>query len=257
MKTANESRTSESQELQLHREAAPPALSNREMPDIGSMLQALITKGVTGESVEAVKSLVQLYEHVQDRNAEREFAVAFNALQAEMPNVQARKAVPSRDGSLRYKFAPYEEIMEQVSPMLQKHGFTVSFSMRIEQNRIVQTCTLQHITGHKRSNDFAVRVGQGPPGSSESQADGAASTYAKRFALCNALNITIETDDDARAEGDRITAEQAKSLRDRVHATGSDEVAFLKFAGAPSYEEIRSAKYAMLDSNLKRKESTR
>lgn len=236
-------------------------------PNVGDMLQEMIRRGVTAENVGALEKLVTLYERMEERNAEKEFAQAFNALQADMPKISAKKAVPNGDGSVRYRFAPYEEIMEQVAPCLQKHGFTITFSQRYSEGqpqRLIAICTLQHVSGHSKTNEFAVRVGQGPPKASEAQADGAAGTYAKRFALCNALNIVVETDSDARLEGAPITKEQAASLRDRVKATASMEASFLKFGGvtltpgAPitlsDYERIPSAKYALLDEQLRKKE---
>lgn len=218
------------------------------------MMQSMVQKGITAENVSAFTELVKLSEHMEDRNAEREFARAFNALQADMPKVQARKAVPNNDGSARYTFAAFEDIMDQVAPIARKHGFSISFSMKFAESRIIQTCILQHIGGHKQSNDFAVRIGKGPPGSSESQADGAASTYAKRFALCNALNIVIETDGDARMEGAPITKEQAFELERRVGETNSDKAKFLRLAGAATFSEIMSTKYEMLDQLLRSKE---
>jgi len=92
------------------------------------------------------------------------------------------------------------------------------------------------------------------PQATETQADGAASTYAKRFALCDALNILIEKDSDARVEGGSVTPEQADELARRVNETESNREAFLKFAGAKSFAEIPSAKYAQLDEFLARKE---
>ena len=98
-----------------------------------------------------------------------------------------------------------------------------------------------------------MRAGAGPYGATETQADGAAMTYAKRYALCNALNITVEKDTDARNEGSPISAEQAQTLREMVKDTRSDETAFLKFAGAKSYEEIGNARYADLFAALQKK----
>lgn len=225
-------------------------------PTIIDMMQAVIKGGVTPENVSALKELAALHERMEDKRAEREFATAFNALQAETPRVKAMKAVPGNDGNVRYHFAPYEDIMDAVAPLLQKHGFTVRFSMKFSDGRVTQICTLQHTSGHSKDNEFSVRVGQGPPKSSEAQGDGAAATYAKRFALCSCLNITIEKDSDARVEGGKITQAQADDLRTRVRASGADEARFLAFAGASKYEDIVEAKYAMLDQNLRKKEKT-
>jgi hypothetical protein len=215
-------------------------------PSVGAMLQSAIAAGVTAENVAVLEKLMDLYERTQAKEAEKQFAAAFAALQGEMPAIHAVKAVPNRDGTIRYKFAPYEEIMAIVRPLLQRHGFTVSFSQTVGDGRISQACVLQHVGGHSRANAFAVRIGSGPPGSSEAQTDGAASTYAKRHALCNALNITVDADTDgadARIEGAPIAADKAQYLRELCAETKSDEAAFLKFAGAATFAEIASTRY--------------
>lgn len=159
---------------------------------------------------------------------------------------------------MRYTFAPFEDIMAQLQPALEKHGFTVSFTTKFDGAsgvvRLIKTCILTHTGGHSRSTEFAVRVGGGPPGASECQADGAASTYAKRFALCDALNIVIDKDTDARAEGHAITQEQADELERRVAETNSDKAKFLQLAGAATFREIMNSKYDILDQCLRRKE---
>lgn len=224
------------------------------VPTVPQMLFAVLQKDVTADNVAAVEALAKLYERMEDRDAEKAFARAFVSLQAEMPKVKATKAIPSNDGSVRSRFAPYEEIMEQVGPLLSKHGFTVSFTTDFDGNRIVKTCELQHDGGHKRLFKFAARIGSGPPKASEAQADGAASTFAKRYALCEALNIVVDLDTDARAEGGTITKEQADELAHRVQMTDSNKDAFLKYAGAKTYGEISAAKYGILDEFLARKE---
>lgn len=225
-------------------------------PSVATMMQTFIERGVTAENVAAMKELVGLQERMNAKQAEREFAAAFVQLQSEMPKVTATKPVPGKDGSIRYHYAPFEEIMKQVQPLLTRHGFTVTFDTRfIDGGRCVSVCTLMHTGGHSRSNEFAARVGHGPPHASEAQADGAAQTYSKRFALCNALNIVVSgMDDDARAEGGFITKEQADDLRRRVKETDSDERRFLSYAQAESYEEIRDSRFAALDGFLAKKE---
>lgn len=232
----------------------PLAVVARPEPSVANMLQAVIERGVTDANVQALERLVALYERTQERDAIKEYARAFKALQAEMPKVHAVRPVPNKDGSIRYKFAPFEDIMKQVAPYLDKHGFTVRFSTRYDEQRLVKICTLQHTGGHSNSNEFAVRIGQGPPGSTDTQADGAAGTYAKRFVLCDALNIVIEKDADARLEGAPITAAQAEELARRVIETESDKAAFLRFAGAQTFATIPAAKYAILDGFLAKKE---
>jgi hypothetical protein len=220
------------------------------------LLSSLVRPGnLTPESVSVAKELISLMEHMEDRKAEREFAEAFGRLQGSLKAFTATKAVPDKNGNVRYSYLPYDEIMRKVQPLLEANGFSVSFSTDLKENRIVQTCTLQHVAGHHRDYLAFVRAGAGPYGATETQADGAAMTYAKRYSLCNALNIVVDrdTDGDARNEGSPITEDQALYLRELVRETGSDEGKFLAFAGAKDYEEIGSARYDSCVAALNKK----
>lgn len=219
------------------------------------MMQAMIQSGVTEQNVAAFKELVLLSERMEDRNAKKQFNAAFVALQAELPAVQAMKAVPNNDGSTRFTYAPYEDIWRQVEPFLKRHGFSVKFSQRIpDEKRITMTCKLMHIGGHTEENEFTVRIGSGPPKSSESQADGAAAQYAQRGALCDCLNIQIRHDTDARAEGGTVTPEQAEELEHRLKMINGDVKAFLNLAGAERFADIHALKYDILDQFLRMRE---
>ncbi len=224
-------------------------------PSVALMLQKVIDGGITADNVSALEALVGLYDRMQAKNAEREFNQAFAKLQSELSSVNATRQVPNKDGSVRYRFAPYEDIMETVKPVLIANGFAISFTTRfMEGGRIVSICTLRHVGGFSQSNEFAVRIGGGPPGSTETQADGAAKTYAKRGALCDALNIVVEHDDDARMIGQPIGKALAEDLEARVTNVGADREAFLKYAGASSFAEISDERYEMLNGLLNRKE---
>lgn len=224
----------------------------RPVPTVADMLQAVIKGGVNVENVAVVEKIVALYERMQDKDAEKAFAVAFNALQAEMPAIEAKTLIPNRG-----KYEKFEHLMLIVGPLLTKHGFVVTFSMDFKDNRILEICTLTHIQGHSRQNSFAVRAGR--KADDETQADCKAATTAKRNALCNALNIVIRQDclnseNDASIEGGPITQEQADELERRAKMTNSNIDALLKFAGAKTFKEILTGKYDMLDEMLRKKE---
>ncbi len=233
-------------------------LSQREEPSIACMLQAMVEKGITSDSVQAFSQLCALKERMEAKQAEREFAQALVNLQGETIRVPATKKVDVKsDGTCRYKFAAYEEIMALVQPMLSTHGFSITFDTEVGEQRLTSVCTLTHKSGHSRVNRFAVRYGK-PPGSSEAQGDMSTKSYAKRGALCDALNISIEHDtdgDDARSLGGPITKAQAEDLRARVKATAADQAKFLAFADAATFEEIDSSKLPQLDEVLRKREA--
>lgn len=245
------------QEPTLFREAEMPRHELAVVqPTPLALMEKVIAGGLTADSVGVMERLVNLDREMRKDDAARQFNSAFNALQSEMPAVEADRPVPDKLGNTKYLYAPFESIMAQVKPLLLKHGFALSFSMDFRDGRVIQHCTLSHIGGHSRTNTFMARVGGGPPGSSEAQGDGAASTYAKRFALCGALNIVIERDvdgADARKEGAPVSFEQAETLRELVKEVKADESAFLKYAGAFDYQDIGSARYDALFAALQRK----
>lgn len=245
----------EPQELTLAPVEKAPVAALPSTADVGAMLHAVVNKGITTENVSAMESLVKLYEHMQAVDAKRAFAAAFNALQAELPVVQAMKAVPTSSGGVKYKYAPMPDLMKVLKPLFLKHQFTVSFSCRPDGDRIVAKITLLHVLGHSESGEFAIRACP-PHGGSASDADESAGTRAIRYALCNMLNITIDkTGADAGAEGTAITKAQADELEHRVAMLNVDRAAFLRFAHADSFAAIPSAVYEIASDYLARKEA--
>ena len=107
-------------------------------PSVALMLQKVIDKGITAENVSALEALVGLYDRMQAKDAEKQFNEAFAKLQSELASVNATRQVPNKDGTLRYRFAPYEDIMAEVKPRLVANGFAVSFTSRfMEGGRMV------------------------------------------------------------------------------------------------------------------------
>ena len=222
-----------------------------------ALIARLIDRGqITTESVGVAKELFALDREMRKDRAEQEFAGAFSGLQKALKTFRATKVVPDKQGNTKYTYLPYEEIMGVVQPLADQFGFSISFSTDFQDARIIQTCTLQHIAGHHRDYKAFVRAGAGPHGATETQADGAAMTYAKRYALCNALNIVVERDTDgadARNEGAPISFEQSETLRELVKETGADEVRFLAFSGAKTYGEIGTSRYDACFAALQKK----
>jgi hypothetical protein len=221
------------------------------------MLTAATSAGLTAENAEAMQKLTDLYMRVEANNAAAAFAEAMCALQQALPRVVATRCINSKDGTVRSRFADYSDIMDKVGPLLVSHGFSVSYDMVCDDKRVTAICKLAHVGGHVRENRSSIRVGSGPPGCSEAQSDGSARAYARRLALCDALNIVIDKDTDARIEGACITEELAISLEERLQATAGNRDAFLRVAGVSRFTEIPETKYAVLDALLKEKERKR
>lgn len=223
-------------------------------PSVALMLQTICERGITVENTAAMTQLMALHERMEAKKAERAFSAAFVALQADIPVIVAQTVIPNRG-----KYERFEDVMHVVQPLLSRHGFAVSFSQHAAE-RITVTCHLIHSGGHSTDTSFAVRLGG--KADSETQADCKASTTAKRNALLQALNIVIRQDcmqseDDAKNVGECISQGEADAFRARVKAIGADEVAFLKYAAAPSFEAIGFSRWTELDAILTRKEKAK
>jgi hypothetical protein len=220
-------------------------------PSIGVMLQGFLANPEAIKNVEVAERMFALFERSEARRAEREFSAAFVALQKDLPVFVAKSIIPNRG-----KYERYEDLMELLSPILTRNGFTTSFTMDVKENRVIETFHLRHVGGHSQSNSFAVRTGG--RADSDTQADCKASTTAKRYALINGLNLVIRQDaslneGDLSLEGAFISFDKAAYLKERVKETGADVARFLKAAGAESFETIGENRYDSLLAQLDRK----
>ena len=237
-----EVKTYEPSQMTLAQHSSDPVLK---------LIQKVVDGGITEGNVAALDKLLGVYERLDEKRAEREFAAAFVALQSEIPVIVASTVIQNRG-----KYERFEDVSRVVNPLLAKHGFSISFSMDFRDGRILETCTLAHVGGHSRANSFAVRTGKAD---SDTQADCKAATTAKRNALLNCLNIVVRQDalqsedEDASLEGAAISVEQVCFLRELVAQTKSDVAAFLAFAGAAKFEEIPTSRYERLVAALRRK----
>lgn len=231
----------------------------RPQPTVADMLRMVVEKGISTENVTAFKELVQLHREEVKASAEKEFAAAFVRLQEELPVISGTRGIPDKNDKIKFRYANFEDIDAIVRPICLRNGFTYAFrETAIENGRVTVTMTLQHAGGHSREIPYSVRIGSGPPGANESQADGSGHTYAQRGAIESGLSLRIVgARDDARLEGGPISADLAFELERRVKETNSDVERFLAMAGAKSFKEIHSSKYDMLDAALTKKERVR
>lgn len=238
---------------------------------VGQMMQKVIDSNITTHGAAVLEQLVKLQGIIDARQAEKDFTQAYVLMQAEIPKVQATKPVNAKDGSLKYMIATLEDIDGQARPIMQKFGFCASFSEGpFVAGKITKVCHLSHVGGHTRSNSYSVRIGNGPPGATESQADGSAHSYAKRGAFCDALNIVIGhlEENDVKNEGGPITLEQAGQIYDRLKALPLPQFKgkvipfevvtnkFLEWAGAEAFDKISSSNLPMILGYLKEQEAS-
>ena len=94
-------------------------LAVQQEPTPLSLIARMVESGtLTAESVAVVKELVALKEHMEDRQAMRDFAENLVGLQGELSTFVATKPVPDKNGNVKYCSLEYHEIMAKVQPLL-------------------------------------------------------------------------------------------------------------------------------------------
>lgn len=222
------------------------------------ILEAAIRGGVTADNVAVVKEIAALCrQEVADKN-KAEFNRAFFALKQEIRslNFYADKEAKSRDGAVMYAYCSEAEIGEKLEPVLARHGFDMLFSQEREGDTVTAVITLLHQSGHEFVSKFTVRVGATNSAKDATAVDAGSTTSAWRHLVMKmfGLKSRISADQDPRNLGDYITPEQADELQRRVDGVNGNVKAFLSLAGAKSFREIMSGKYAMLNAKLAEKE---
>jgi len=209
------------------------------------LMAAAMERGVDADQLEKLLALQERYEANQARKA---FAAAMADFQAACPTIKKSRQAD------RYTYAPLDEILRTIRTHLDSAGLSVRFSTQTEGSVITAVCIVSHRDGHSETSQFAAPVDPNMR-VNETQKMGSANSYAKRYALMNALNLVAsEYDDDGQAAGTQmISDEDAATIRDHIDALEIDEPAFLKYLGVESVEDIPQSKLAAAKKAIERK----
>lgn len=209
---------------------------------------------------EKMQILVQMIKDNMAAVRVEAFQSAFAAMAPELPQVEKRGNVELiRDGKKLggYKYARWEDIDEIVRPILFKHGFSLSFSQRIDGNgRQILIGTLMHSGGHAITSERPIIPDPGP-GRNNAQAEGSGLTYAKRYIGEGLLNIVRRgVDDDGIAAGlTPLDDSQVKELTGLIKQTKTDVVHFLSIfvTGIEKLEDVPARDFVRLKNALQTK----
>ena len=204
------------------------------------------------EKNEAVAAMVNEFNLAVD---DRDVQEALQKIQLELKSPK----------NLRNDFAHFvyrnaSGILEAVKPILNKVGCTihVSDSLLNIGNRfyIKSTVTLQHIaSGTKVMSEGFAREDEFEKGKCGAQITGSASTYAKKYALCNLFAIDDSSDDpDTKDNSENVDAQIRDAISAFSSATTIDNLKSLKVQYAnlldvPSVKTAAIVAYNRLSKN--------
>jgi len=184
----------------------PPAVVN----DSATILSVIQRAAADPQcDIEKMERLLQMHERMQARQAEAAFNAAMAHMQNALPSIAERG---KGHGTVRY--ATFEDINEVCKPIMERHGFALSFRVRTVQGGMEVVGVLMHEAGHREETTMTLPLDTS--GSKNAvQALGSSVSYGKRYVMSALLNITTRGEDDdgqAAVPVAVITPIQAKAL---------------------------------------------
>lgn len=146
--------------------------------------------------VETMEKLLAMRRELKQEAAKEAYDRAMATFQSECPTIQKTKEVKNQNNTVIYKYAPIESIVDQVREALKNNGFSYSTSMDLLENGVKVCIKVTHAQGHSEETCMTVPLGTKTQVMSASQQVAAATTFAKRYAFCNALGILTGDEDN-------------------------------------------------------------
>lgn len=175
-------------------------------------IMAVISRAATDPScdIDKLERLMALKERMDAKGAETAFNASMAQMQIDMPTV-GEGGMNKHTGNA---YATIDDINRAIKPVMQKHGFAVTFKVVHAKEGISVTGILVHAAGHREETTLLLPIDAGA-GRNTVQAVGSSVTYGKRYVMCALLNITTgdAQDDDGQTAADPvITGHQAKQI---------------------------------------------
>ena len=178
-------------------------------------IEALLLKGAEkgGDTLTRTVEAIRLFQAEKARDS---FYTALCNAQSQIkpiPKTKAvyNKAVEGKPRTVRYRFAPLEEVIEHCQPALTAHGFSWRWEVapflqdqegrRLQDQDILVSCIASHCDGHREVATVPIPefLGQG---TNPAQDRGVSLSYGERYTFQAVFGLVTEEDDDAESAGE-------------------------------------------------------
>lgn len=219
---------------------------------------AMIDRAISsGASVETLSQLMALQERWEANQARKAFEAAMSAVKAELPRIVKTRKVDftTQKGRTNYQYEDLASIMNQIGPVLSRHGLSVRYRTKTNVNEpIAVTCIISHSMGHSEEN--TLMAGRDDSGNKNSiQQIGSTVTYLQRYTLKAALGLAAGADDDGVKSENKvsITEGEREIILTLINETNSDIEKFCNALSVESVADIPSASFRRAISMLNAK----
>lgn len=192
----------------------------------GSSLMDVISRAASDPNtdVEKLERLLGMYERITAQQAKAAYTAALAQMQPKLPVIDERGGIKDRAGKVQSTYAKWEDINDAIRPVLQAHGFALSFRVTTTP-KVAVTGVLAHCDGHSEETTMELPV-DGSGSKNDVQAVGSSFSYGKRYTAIALLNITSrapqDRDDDGNAAG--ISKDAQAAISDINMAEGLAEL---------------------------------
>lgn len=215
-------------------------------------IMAVISRAAADPScdIDKLERLMAMHERMQARDAQAEFNAAMAAMQSDIPSIAERGAIVV-NGQKRSDYATFEDINDVIKPIMQTHGFAITFKVENVAAGLSVTGILMHRAGHRESTTMLLPLDTS--GSKNAvQAVGSSTSYGKRYVMSALLNLTTRGEDDdghAAVPTANITAVQAAGIN-ALLARCSDKTRDWFIGEYGSVECVPKARHDILTAQL-------
>lgn len=164
---------------------------------ITSLIVQLAERNV---SVDQWERIIAMQKDIMAMQAKSAFDAAFAEMQNEIPVIIERGT--TNTGT----YAPLEDIIETVRPILAKHRFSISHKTSFPDPKMVRVVgILKHAQGHQEESEF-ISAADTSGSKNGIQAFGSAISYGRRYTVKDLLGIVERKEDDDGKKSGRAPA---------------------------------------------------
>ncbi len=216
-------------EVALREDAQAPATAPQQRNLVSLIEQIMLRPEI---DVEKIERFLDMQQKIEAKQAEQAYNEDLSAMQLELP------AIRKRGKSNNHTYAKWEDVQQQIAPVLAKFGFSITHKTRVEGETVVVTCIIRHCAGHKDETELPLPFDKGT-GRNSVQAVGSSISYGKRYTAAALLGIRVEGEDDdgngAQVSPKTLSEKQLSELRDLLADLGRPEAKFVQYLNAQKW----------------------
>jgi len=215
--------------------------------------------------VDKLQKIMEMQEHILDRNAEQAFNAAMVQAQKNMPIVPKDK----KNTQTNSMYSSYEMMLKHCQPVYTGAGFSILFyegeAKKDDEIRIM--ADIMHEAGHTKTRFIDVPIDnvgiKGSVNKTGPHAKGSSTQYGRSYLMKMVFNIPTGDDTDGNRPRQCITEDQANEIESMIRDNNIDpdgtyiDSKFLPWLNVKSIAEIPKGKFKMAIGGLSKLVSDR